>query len=465
MNFLLLVVDSLRADHLSSYRYARPTTPQLDAIAAEGALFENFYTPVTPTQPAITTLFTGQFPLTHRVVAQSGRVTLADDAPWLPEVLMRRGYATAAIDNLALAKRWFRRGFRDYHTLADLQSGEARYLRCTDLNQAAMQWLDAHRSEPFFLYLRYGDPHTPYAAPSPYAEMFYEGDPTVKNRGSLDEFYSRPLKSYLIDDWLAPAARSVKGAQGSRIEDIEWCRAQYDAEVRFVDDGIAALLRHLDSSGVAEKTVVIVAGDHGESLGEHGIYFEHHGLYDCTIRPPLIVRWPGAGKRGQRITAIAQLTDIAPTVLEIAGIPIPHEMQGTSLVPLMDGTTAAESFEQVVCCEATWMCKWAFIEGGRKLIIAREPDMYGNPPLELYDLEADPAELTNLATSQPDTAAAMLERFEDWLAQQLARTGETADPLRAHGSVRDKLLRPPSTRKKISRAMKQWLRGLSRRRT
>jgi arylsulfatase A-like enzyme len=158
-----------------------------------------------------------------------------------------------------------------------------------------MQWLDCRRAEPFFLYLRYGDPHTPYAAPSPFAEMFYDGDPTMKNRGSLDEFYERPLKSYLIDDWLTPVARDLPGAQGSRIEDIEWCRAQYDAEVRFVDDGVAALLAHLEQRGLTENTTVIIVGDHGESLGEHGIYFEHHGLYDCTIRPPLIIRRPGAG--------------------------------------------------------------------------------------------------------------------------------------------------------------------------
>ncbi|HEX8680415.1 MAG TPA: sulfatase [Chthoniobacterales bacterium] len=458
MNFLLLVIDSLRADRLSCYGYRRPTTPNLDALAAAGVLFENFFTPVTPTQPAITTLFTGQTPLTHRIFAQSGRNHLRADAPWLPELLASHGYATAAIDNLALGKKWFRRGFRDYHAMADLESGEARHLRCTDFNREAAAWLKEHAAEPFFLYLRYGDPHTPYAAPAPYADLFYEGDPTVRNSGSLDAFYAQPLKSYLVEDWLAPAAQAIDGAAGRRIEDIEWCRAQYDAEVRFADDGVAELLRHLESAGVAENTAVIVVGDHGESLGEHGIYFEHHGLYDCTIRPPLIIRWPAGTTNTRRVAAATQLSDIAPTILEMAGLPIPDAFEGSSLVPLMRGETRRHVYEQIVCCEATWMCKWAWIENGRKLIIAREPDIYGKPPLELYDLNSDPREETNLVTADADLAREMLGRFEHWLAQQLAKTGETADPLREHGSVRAQLLRPPSLRKKFSRSVKRWCR-------
>jgi hypothetical protein len=139
-------------------------------------------------------------------------------------------------------------------------------------------------------------------------------------------------------------------------------------------------------------------------------------------------------------------------------------MEGRSLVPFLNGAPAADADQPVVCCEATWMCKWAFIENGHKLIVAREPDIYGKPPLELYDLEVDPAELTNLASTQPQLVSAMLARFEEWLAQQLARTGETADPLRAHGSVRDKLLRPLSPRQKMTRGIKRWWRGLRARR-
>ena len=462
MNFVLLVIDSLRADRLSCYGYQRPTTPFLDSIADSSALFENFFTPATPTQPAVTTLFTGQFPLTHRIFAQSGRNRLAPDAPWFPEELARHGYATVAIDNLALGKKWFRRGFRVYKSLADLRTGEARYLRCTDLNREAMQWLDAKGKQPFFLYLRYGDPHTPYAAPSPYREQFYQGDPTTSNRGSLDEFYAHQLKSYLLDDWLIPAAAQWPGAAGDRIEDIEWCRAQYDAEVRFVDEGIAQLMSYLEKRGLSADTAVIILGDHGESLGEHGIYFEHHGLYDCTMRPPLLVHWPEKIDSGRRIAAWTQLPDIAPMLLEMAGVPVPKAVEGTSLVPLLTGQTSAHVYSQIVSCESTWMCKWAYREEDHKLIIAREPDMYGKPRLELYDLRSDPGELTNLADEQPDLATAMLARFENWLARQLAAKGESTDPLAMHGSVRGKLLRGPAAGRKIKQTIRQSVRRIFR---
>jgi arylsulfatase A-like enzyme len=460
MNIVLLVIDSLRADHLSCYGYPRATTPFLDSLAARGGRFENFFTPATPTQPAITTLFTGQHPITHRIFAQSGRNRLAKEAPWFPEMLAADGYATVAIDNLALGKKWFRRGFQFYRSLADLRTGEARYLRCTDLNKEAAHWLDAHGRQPFFMYLRYGDPHTPYSAPEPYRDLFYKGDPTVTNRGSLDEFYHRPLKSYLLEDWLNPAARRWEGAEGARIEDVEWCRAQYDAEIRFADDGVAEFVSHLEKRGLAENTAVFVVGDHGESLGEHGIYFEHHGLYDCTIRPPLIVDWPGANRTGRSVAAWTQLPDLAPTVLEIAGLPVPASMDGESLVPLLTGRTTEHVYREIICCESTWMCKWAYLKDDYKLIIAREPDMYGNPPLELYNRRADPEELTNLAGQQPSITSDMKARFDGWLSSQLARTGEIADPLTKHGSVRDELFRQPSVTKKIRRRIRNSVRKM-----
>ena len=462
MNFILLVIDSLRADRLSCYGYHRPTTPFLDSMAASGVRFENFFTPVTPTQPAITTLFTGQFPLTHRIFAQSGRNRLAADAPWFPEALRRHGYTTAAIDNLAAGKGWFRRGFEVYHSLADAQSGEARHLRCTDVNHAATQWLEGNGANPFFLYVRYGDPHTPYSPPAPYREQFYQRDPTTTNCGSLDEFYQQPLKSYLLRDWLEPAATEWPGATGSRMEDIEWCRAQYDAEVRFVDDGVAQLLAYLEQRDLAKNTAVIVLGDHGESLGEHGIYFEHHGLYDCTIRPPLIVRWPNETTSDRSIPAWTQMPDIAPTLLEMAGLPVPPAMEGRSLVPLLRGETPEHAYSEIVCCEATWMCKWAFRKDNHKLIIAREPDMYGKPPLELYDLASDPGELTNLAEHQPDRTSKLRSEFEHWLAQRLARSGDSVDPLAQHGSVRDKLLQPLPVGKKIRRSIRRSIRRMFR---
>jgi arylsulfatase A-like enzyme len=458
LNVVVLVADSLRADRLSCYGCPRPTSPGLDALAAAGACFLRFFTPATPTEPACTSLLTGQFPLTHGVVAPSRRSRLSRRAPWLPAILAAHGYATAILDDLAWSQHWG----RGFGTRLYRRTSDDEYLDGFAMNTMVRPWLTVQRGRPFFLYLRYGDTHTPYWPPARYRTLFYDGDPTTTNRGSLDAFYARPLKPYLVSRWLGPAARAWPGAAGGRIEDLEWCRAQYDAEVRALDDAIAELLDHLDALGVLENTLVVVLGDHGESLGEHGIFFEHHGLYDVTTRPPLILCAPGRVAAGRRVESIVMTPDLAPTVLELLGLPVPARMEGRSLAGLLAGRPLQAPLRprrKVVASEATWMCKWAYRTDEYKLIVAREPDLYGGPPVELYDLGADPAETVNLAESRPDVRDAVRREFEGWLRRRLAALGGLQDPVAAHGSMHRKFLRPLPLRKRIKRAVNAWWRG------
>jgi arylsulfatase A-like enzyme len=454
-NVVLLVADSLRADRLSCYGCPRPTSPRLDALATGGALFRRFFTPATPTEPACTSLLTGQYPLTHGVVAPSRRCRLSRRSPWLPEILAARGYATAMLDDLAWSQHWGRGfGARLYR-----RTSEREYLDGFAMNAMARSWLTGQRGRRFFLYLRYGDTHTPYWPPARYRTLFYEGDPTRTNRGSLDSFYARPLKPYLVGEWLGPAARAWPGAAGERIEDLEWCRAQYDAEVRALDDAVAELLDHLDGLGVLERTLIVVLGDHGESLGEHGVFFEHHGLYDVTMRPPLILHAPGRIAAGQQVESVVMTPDLAPTILELLGLPVPAGMEGRSVLTTLAGQPPSTGRQRVVASEATWMCKWAYRTDEYKLIVAREPDLYGGPPVELYDLAADPEETVNLADIRPDVRDAMRAEFEGWLERRLAARGRRRDPVAAHGSMHEKFLRPLPLRKRVKRAMRSWWRG------
>ena len=269
MNLVVLVVDSLRADRLSGNGYHRLTSPFIDQLMQRSVCFDNFFTPITPTLPAITTLFTGQCPLRHGVLTRKGNASITSDAPWLPRIMSRHGYATAAVDNLADRMPYCARGFDHY---INLRARDQEYHSAFEMNVPALEWIGKQRGKPFLLYLRYGDTHTPYAPPSRYASLFYEGDPTSRNRGSLDEFYMGPpgwpgpLEQSMVSDWLQPAARSHPSHSGIRIGDIEWCRAQYDAEVRVSDDGLAQLCEGLEKLGRLQDTAIILLGDHGESL-------------------------------------------------------------------------------------------------------------------------------------------------------------------------------------------------------
>jgi arylsulfatase A-like enzyme len=452
MNLLLIVIDSLRADRLSCLGHSRATSPTLDGLAERGCLFSRFFTPTTPTHPAVTSLFTGQHPLTHGVLARSERLALSADAPWFPEVLAGGGFATAAIDHIVSKGRWtwFARGFQSYINLRERDE----YIDCFRMNRAAIDWLRGLGRRPFFLYVRYGDTHTPYLPPAKYRGLFYTGDPTTTNRGSLDGFYGSPLKPVVVTG-LGTLAAEWPAARGRRIEDLEFVRAQYDAEIRVADDGVAELLGELERQGRAGDTLVVILGDHGESLGEHGIFFEHHGLYDNVLRPPLILCGPGV-PRGRRIEALTLLTDVAPTVLELLGFAAPEGLEGRSLVPFLHAD-AADVHSQVLAVECTWMAKWALRKNGFKVIVSREPDFYGNPAVELYDLGSDPGENHNLAEERPDLRDALVEDLESQIAWRLAALGRSVDPVRAHGSLRDKIFRKPSFQRRMKRLVRSLL--------
>lgn len=451
MNIVLLVIDSLRADRLSLYGYPRPTTPFLDSLGRQGAWFENFFTVGTPTLPACTSLLSGLFPLSHRVLMRKGGEDLSPGAPWLPEMLRTRGYTTLAIDNLVTRKPWFARGFDRYLNLR-VQGDE--YFSAFEFNAAARPWIAARGRQPFFLYMRYGDTHTPYIAPPGYSRLFHKNDPRRERRRTLRSLLRGPFRNYMVTQcvpgkWVSPA--------GDSESDLEWCRAQYDAEVRAADDGVAELLAMLQYLGVADDTAIIVLGDHGESLGEHDIYFDHHGLYECTIRPPLIVRWPGLPQAG-RISPTAQTPDIPVTILDLLGIPAPSPMEGQSLAPLIAGTDRAwQPYQQVVACESTWMFKWAWRKHHYKLIVAREPDLYGKPPVELYNLADDPSETRNLAANEPEIREAMRGEFEGWLAQRLRETGHACDPIAALGRARRCRIHRRILRQKLRWFFQSWL--------
>lgn len=281
------------------------------------------------------------------------------------------------------------------------------------------------------MFVHYWDPHTPYSPPERYRDLFYDGDPTVLNPGSLDPFYRKPIKPEWLDDWLIPLTRDYAGTDAP-LTDVEFVRAMYDAEVRCADDGVAELLETIDRLGLGDDTVVIVFGDHGEALGENGVYFDHHGLYDSVIRVPLLVRWPGL-PGGRSLDALVEHSDLGPTILDAARIDVPAEMDGFPILPLLTEEQRALRENVLLTEECTWMAKWALRKGGWKLILSRERDFYGSPMRELYDLEADPGETHNRAAEDVARADAMERELERLLTSRLAKAGRTEDPVRAHG--------------------------------
>jgi arylsulfatase A-like enzyme len=417
VNVVWIVIDCLRADRLGCYGYGRPTTPNLDRLSCEATRFTQCISPHIPTHPAHTSFFSGKDVFTHQIVAQGARKEADPGLQLLPQILQERGFYTAAVDNIG---RWIERGFEQYETYPRWNHDGSRPWRNGEqVTERGLKLIGrCEERQPFFLFLHYWDPHTPYLPPAPFDRMFYTGDEKDPANHSMDPVWRSPWFARYFEEWL------------SGVTDIEFVLAQYDASVAYSDACVGRLLQGLQRRGLLEDTLLIVCSDHGEGLDDHGVWFDHHGLYEATVRVPLLLWSPGRVPQGGCISGQVSLLDVAPTILELVGLPeIPRQerMEGRTLLPLLAGETNS-TWDAIYCTECTWMRKRAWRTPQWKLIHALEEDIYGNPDVELYELTTDPQERRNLAASRPEVVRQLRGEMDRWVRERLAATG-LPDPI------------------------------------
>jgi arylsulfatase len=423
MKVLFVVIDTLRADHLGCYGYHRNTSPRLDALTKESVLFERAYATDVPTQPSYTAMFTGQRGIRSGVVSHSPTEGIPDSTPYLSHILAMAGYETAAVSTLFFMKKYFARGFHTYMNPVAHDRHRVQQVTAEEINSYALPWLRANCQKNFFLFVHYWDPHGLYKAPEEkYRTLFYKGDKSDPSNHSLDA---------LNDQVIGPFVRQHLDALGENITDAEYVIAQYDGEIRYVDTKFGELLDVVKDLNIEEETLLIVTADHGESMTEHDLFFDHFGVYEPTIRVPLIVRWPHNVPAGKRVRALVQGIDIPTTILDAAGIELPETFQGRSLLPLARGETE-RGYEYIFSNQGLWQAKRVISDGRWKLIKAIDNGFWPAPALELYDLENDPGELNNLAESELQKAMEMELRLRRWEDAQL---GGGLDPLRKIASM------------------------------
>ena len=308
-NIVLLGVDSLLADHMSCYGYHRQTTPHIDRFAEGGALFEKTYSAHIPTTSAYASMLTGLDAFGTQVVALRHKGGLREDVQTLPEILRDHGYATSCVGFTGNPSS---RGFDKYLEYPSWGSwNEGRSPKAQELNNVAIPELDrlARRRGPFFLFLRHMDPHAPYLPPEPYERMFYHGDECDPKNRSMDPVMAfKPFCDFFAS-WMPPG-----------ITDKDYVIAQYDGAVAYMDACIQTIFNALEAHGIMDETIVILNGDHGETLYDHECWFDHHGLYDVTLHVPLIIRYPGRIPAGSRISGYNQHKDLVPTIMDLAEI-------------------------------------------------------------------------------------------------------------------------------------------------
>ena len=407
MKAVLVVMDTLRADHLGCYGYGRNTSPAVDAFSKESTVFEDAVATDVPTQPSFTALMTGLRGIHNGVVSHHPAETVDDSLPLLQERLGEK-MVTGAVSTLYIMKKYFARGFHYYMNPAAANPSRVQRVQAEEINSFAIPWLKQHAGQDFFLFVHYWDAHTPYLPPERY-RTFYNGKYNDPGNHSLDPFKRSQLWYHALS-WL----REI-GADD--VTDLDYVVSLYDGEIRHADDAFGQLLETLEELGISQETMVILTADHGESLGEHGFYFDHGDVYQTTIRIPLVIRWPGRFPR-KRVRGLVQGLDITKTVLDLAGLPV-QRTDGKSLFEAIDGKPRNRVFSN----QALWTAKRTMIkdqEGHRyKLIVTRDPSFWPTPPVELYDLSRDPREEVDLADSQRDLRDQLELELRHWEEEQL----------------------------------------------
>jgi len=386
-NLILILVDTLRSDHLHAYGYPRETSPSLDALAGRGVLFEQAISAAPWTLPSAMSLLTGRLPSSHRV--ENDGMKLAPEIPILAEILKGAGYSTSAVVSHIYVDSpfGFQRGFDRFDDFG-LSKGyrfeaglEPRAEQVTDHVLAEVRRMEKGR--PFFLLAHYFDPHWNYDPPAPYDKRFtgaYSGQVT----GSYSSF-----SEYIMPGKILPPA------------ELQHLRDLYDGEIAYTDAQIGRLLETLERQGVARRSVVVLVSDHGEEFKEHGSLGHGRDLYDEVTRVPLMVADLRKPAPARRIKEEVRSIDVFPTLCALAEVLPPRGVQGVSLIPFLsgEGGEGRSAISETIRFDAY---RKSYREPNAKLIVGLESNSR-----ELYDLTSDPGEQTNLWERRGQEALAM----------------------------------------------------------
>ena len=445
MRILLLDLDTLRPDHLGCYGYPRNTSPNIDRIAAQGARFDHYHCSDAPCLPSRAAMMTGRFGIHSGVVGHGG--TAADlrleggprgfvdrlRRESLPALLRQAGLKTVLVSPFAERHSawWFYAGYNEMHNtgLGGMESAE-------HVTPTVLDWIERNAgADNWFLHVNYWDPHTPYRAPAEFGNPFAD-DPLpswmteetlMQHRGMVGPHGAREIAMY--DNSTSPQYPRHLG----EVKDMADWRAfidGYDCGVRYMDDHIGQLFAALSAKGVLDDLVIVITADHGENLGELGLYGEHATADEITTRIPMIVRWPGVTQAGHVDGGLHYNLDLAPTLAEVLGRPAAPSWEGQSYAAALRGESTGR--DALIVSQCAHVCQRS-ARFGPWLYMRTYHDGYHLFPDEmLFNLDHDPHEEHDLAASHENETqhgAALLQAWHDRMMATMP-DGYTVDPLR-----------------------------------
>ena len=447
MRIIYFDIDSLRPDHLGCYGYHRDTSPNIDALAAEGVRFENVYVSDAPCLPSRTALWSGRFGFHTGVVNHGGTAAqpfVEGPSRWVSDVfhdtswmacLRSAGYYTASVSTFAErhgAWHWYA-GYNEIHN-----SGREGMDRADEVTPIVLDWLQRRGTDDrWFLHVNYWDPHIPYRTPLDY------GNP----------FEDEPLPSWMTEDvwrrgWDGFGPHSPQEPHGYGGEEYflgfprfpttidsmqavkQWFDG-YDVGIRYMDEHVGRVLDALDDIDVLDDTAIIVGADHGENMGELNVWGDHQTADHLTCRVPLIIRWPGSSE-ARTDTALHYHFDWAASLIDLVGGTVPENWDGESFAPAFrDGGTSGRDYLVVSQCAHAAQRSVRFDHGGKAYLYFRSHhDGYKMvDPVMLFNLTDDPHEQQDVAAENPSLVAEGARRLDAWKGEMMKTSTTNVDPL------------------------------------
>ncbi|GAA0457881.1 sulfatase-like hydrolase/transferase (plasmid) [Halococcus dombrowskii] len=440
MPVIYIDIDSLRSDHVGAYGYNQPTTPNIDEFATDAVRFNRSYVANSPCLPSRAALITGRYGIhngieTHGPLSQSfnspaSQIDWAgtwgdhiDERPWwtLPELFYKQRTSTCAVSSFPRHPApWFHHAWHEVQQPQEPEGPNESFqtVRAETVIDLALDFIQQHADEEFFLYVQLWDPHGPYK----------------RSEEQVDAFRSESLPPYPTAEQINQhqqwdAWRSASHMDIDDRTDLAEMLAHYDAEIHYADRHIGRLLDFLHNQALYDESFVTITADHGEEFGEHGLYREHWSTHDGTQRVPLIIKPPAdqpieSGTRDQLVTNV----DMPPTLADYAGFNTPTRWQGQSLRPVIENAKA-EWRDHIVVDHGLYTAQRAIRTEQWKFIRTYHPGMWSAtvPEHQLYDMHEDPQEQDNVVEDFSDVATNLEERMAVW-AEEYGTDNE--DPIR-----------------------------------
>ncbi len=442
MRILLLDLDTLRPDHLGCYGYQRNTSPNIDRIATEGVRFDNYYCSDAPCLPSRAALMTGRFGIHSGVVGHGGTAAdlrlvgagrgfrdLCGEAN-LPMIFRRKGMRAVSMSPFPERHSawWFNAGFTETHN-----TGKGGMESAEEVTPAALDWIERNAvGDDWLLHINYWDPHTPYRAPAAFGNPFTSDPPPDWITEQVFAGHLRHVGPHsaneigMYDDKTSPAYPRHPGSI-KYLKGVRNFFDGYDCGIRHMDDHIGMLLAALERKGVMDDLAIIVTSDHGENMGELGIYAEHATADHVTCRIPMIIRWPGMTK-GHVDKGLHYNLDLAPTLAELLEVPAHPSWDGASYAGTVR-SGAACGRPELILSQCAHVCQRSVRFGDWLYLRSYHDGFHLFPEEMLFNLADDPHEQRDLAPERRDVCGEAARRLLAWHDAMMASMSAAEDPL------------------------------------